>query len=323
MKSRLAIILSLIINFAFAQTPEQLKIPKGVVYNFCSEEINNKARMLIINGLSQKNNYSLLQENLVIGPLLWNRYKHIEALQAIKNGNMEFHIDSLKVEGKMCKQIEDSKKVWDVLKDEIVGNTKIRKAQQEELRYYWSTISFDIEEPLYVIETPTRNYILNFTSNNVKLFWIDEIPTNKVYYNPIENKNYVAGGGFKNYQNGKEVSVKSKGEKETKLENVVLLNSDQEIEERSSVEDIKAVIIKTNAIFEELFKDSKKSGKIMIQFELGKKKNEIQFAVRDDLDLDIMKEFEKRVNKESYPNSKKKTVKLQLMYKVNSYNDVE
>lgn len=36
-----------------------------------------------------------------------------------------------------------------------------------------------------------------------------------------------------------------------------------------------------------------------------------------------MKEFEKRVNKEKYPKTKNGTVKLQLIYKVNSFNDEE
>lgn len=61
----------------------------------------------------------------------------------------------------------------------------------------------------------------------------------------------------------------------------------------------------------------------MVQFELGEKKNEIQFAVKDDLDLELMKEFEKQVNKEKYPHTKKDTIKFQLIYKVNSYNDTE
>ena len=61
----------------------------------------------------------------------------------------------------------------------------------------------------------------------------------------------------------------------------------------------------------------------MVQFELKKDKNEIQFAVKDELDLEIMKEFEKRVNNEVYPNSKKNPIKIQLTYKVNSFNDTE
>ncbi len=61
----------------------------------------------------------------------------------------------------------------------------------------------------------------------------------------------------------------------------------------------------------------------MVQFEIKEKSIEIQFAVKDDLDLEIMKEFEKKVNNEKYPNSKKDSIKLQLIYKVNSYNDTE
>ncbi|OOV20645.1 hypothetical protein [Flavobacterium sp. LM4] len=61
----------------------------------------------------------------------------------------------------------------------------------------------------------------------------------------------------------------------------------------------------------------------MIEFELKKKKNEITYAVKDDLDLDIMKVFEQRVNSEKYPSSKKDSVKIRLIYKVNSFNDTE
>jgi hypothetical protein len=160
--------------------------------------------------------------------------------------------------------------------------------------------------------------------NSMNLFSQVELKkdsANKKYYNPIENRNYQTNGKFKTYQNGNEVDSISKGIKETKLEKVVFLSSDNDLKENSSVEDIKLIINKTNKIFDELFRNSTKSGKIMIQFELLKKRNEIKFAVQDDLDLDIMKVFEKRVLKEKYPNSKEKSVKLQLIYKVNSLND--
>jgi len=322
MKSRLIIFLSIIANLVFSQNVEQITIPKGVVYNYCSNEKNEEAKQLIINSLKQDHNYEILQNNLMIGHLLWKRFKDVEILKTIENGKVIFRIDNLEVEGKMCNDIEDSKKIWDELKKEVTDSFKIRKANVPELKYYWSTISFDIDEPLFVLETPNHNYILNFIKKDMKLFWIDEIPINKSYYNPIENKNYLADGGFKTYQNGKEVTGNLKGNKETSLEKVVLLNSNKELEENTSIEDIQLVINKTNLIFEELFKYSEKAGKIMIQFELNKRKNVITFAVRDDIDLDIMKEFEKRINSENYPNSKKKFVKLQLIYKVNSYNDV-
>lgn len=101
------------------------------------------------------------------------------------------------------------------------------------------------------------------------------------------------------------------------------MNSDKEFEENSSLEDIDKIIKVTNSIFDELFKSSKGSGKIMVEFELKKKSNEIHFAVRDQIDLDIMKEFEKRIERYKYPKSKKNPITIRLIYKVNSYNDTE
>jgi hypothetical protein len=312
------------INFAFSQNIEKIKIPQGVVYNYCTDDLNNEAIKNIKSSLEQKDNYSIIQANLTIGNQLWSRFRNIETLKAIKTGkNVIFHIDNIEVDGKMYHNTEDSKLVWNELRKEITENYVIRKANEVELKYYWSTIAFDIEEPLFILETQKHNYILNLSKNDLKLFWLDELPVNLIYYNPIEKNKYVAESGFKTYKNGKEVSKDTIQEKATKLEKVVFLSSNQDLEENTSLEDIKLVMDKTNSIFERLFKDSQKSGKIMVQFELGKKKNIITFAVRDDLDLDIMKEFEKMVNNEKYPNTRKKTIKLQFIYKVNSYSDKE
>ena len=143
---------------------------------------------------------------------------------------------------------------------------------------------------------------MNLLKKNLKLLWLDEAPkSNKI--------NATVA-----YQNG---------EKETKLEKVIFLNSDAELVENSSFEDLKLIIEKTNVIFEELFKNSEKAGKIRVQFVLKENKNEIEYAVKDNLDLDIMKVFEQRVNAENYPNSKKDPIKLQLLFKVNSFNELE
>lgn len=322
MKLNSTIFLLLIVNFVFAQTNEKITIPNGVVYKYVSDKTNEKAKKLITESFLQNDNYNLLGDNLMIGPTLWKRFQNINTLQSIP-GKVEFHIDDKTVDGRMCQKLEDSKKVWNEIKKEITGKYQIRKANEYELKYYWSTISFDIEEPLFIIETEQHNYILNFLKKEMKLLWIDEFPFKKSYQNPIDNGTYKTDGVFKKYQNGEEVYITDKGNKETKLEKVILLSSDEDLKANSSVEDITSIIDKTNITFDELFKNSEKSGKIMIQFELGKKKNEIQFAVRDDLDLEIMKEFEKRVNAEKYPNSKKDIIKLQLIYKVNSYDDTE
>ncbi|ESU20961.1 hypothetical protein FCR2A7T_07330 [Flavobacterium cauense R2A-7] len=317
MKLTNIILLLFTINISLAQKTETITIPKGIVYNYCDNKTIEKAKKTIADNLSNNNNYTLLQDNLIIGPELWKRFKDNKKIQQIEKGKVQFHVDNLVLEGKMSQELNDSKIIWDEFRKEISQKYIIRKANEEELKYYWSVISFDIDEPLLIIETKEHNYILNILKDDLKLMWLDEAPKK------TENHNESGNVGFKKYQNGNEIESISKGIKETALEKVILLSTDKELKENSSIEDIKAIIDKTNIIFEELFKNSEKPGKIMVYFELQKKKNEILFAVRDDLDLEIMKEFEKRVNREKYPNSKKDSIKLQLVYKVNSFNDTE
>lgn len=316
MKLTKTLFLLFIINLSLAQKKETINVPKGIVYNYCDNKIIEKAKKLITDNLSENSDYKLLQNNLIIGPILWKSLKDNEKIEKIEKGKVQFHVDDLILDGKMSQDINDSKTIWDEFKKLVSNDYTIRKANEQELKYYWSVISFDIDEPLLIVETKEHNYILNFLKKDLKLLWLDEAPNFK------ENKEKLENDVVK-YQNGKEVNSNSKEIKETKLEQVILLNTDEELKKNSSFEDIKSIIDKTNLIFDELFKSSEKPGKIMVEFEIKKDKNEIQFSVRDELDLEIMKEFEKRVNNEKYPNSKKNPIKLQLIYTVNSYNETE
>jgi len=319
MKYTILLFLILITNFTFSQESETITIPRGVVYKYANNKIIEKAKKLINDNLSENPNYKLLQANLIIGPELWKRYKDNKNIQNIEKGKVRFHVDNLELDGKMSQDVNDSKVIWNEFRKEVGENFKIRKANENELKYYWSVISFDIEEPLLIIETENHNYILNLLKKDLKLFWLDEAPK----MNSNENSVSLKKNNVKKYQNGQEIDSISKGIKETKLEKIVLLNTEEELKRNSSFEDIKYIMDKANNIFEELFKNSDKPGKIMVEFELQKKKNEIIFAVRDDIDLEIMKEFEKRINNEKFPNSKKEPIKIQLIFKVNSFNDTE
>ena len=317
MKINLFTSLLFVINICFAQKSETINIPKGVVYNYCQQKTIEKAKKLITENLSGNNDYKLLTSQIIIGPELWKRFKDNENLKILENGNVDFHVDNIVLKGKRSQTLPNSKIIWDEFKKDVSKNFKIRKANENELKYYWSIISFDIEEPLLIVESNEDNYILNLSEKDLKLTWLELMPKlNRGKSNP-ENMN------FKTYQNGKENNVISKGLKESKLEKVILLSSDEELKENSSLEEIQLVLSKTNLIFESLFKNSEKSGKIMVEIELGTKKNIINFAVKDNIDLEIMKMFEKNINNENYPNTKKDSIKMQLIYKVNSFNDTE
>lgn len=302
------ILFTVFVNHCFAQKKETIKIPNGIVYNYCDPKKIEEAKNLITNNLSNTANYEILQQNLIIGPELWKRFRDNENIKKIQKGRVEFHVDNLVLEGKMSQDINDSKIIWEEFKKEVSQDYTIRKANEQELKYYWSVISFDIDEPLLIIETKEHNYILNLLKKDLKLMWLDEAPKTK---------------GYTVYENGEEKTSISKGEKETKLESIVFLNDDETLKKNTSVKDLSLILEKCSNIFNTLFKDSTKEGKIMLQFELTEKETLITFSIKDDVDLDIMKEFEKQINSEKFPNSKKDPIQFQMLFKINSYNETE
>jgi hypothetical protein len=157
---------------------EQVDIPKGVVYRYCDSNTYENAKAIIKEELGSSPKYSLSNKLVFIGPVLWARYQRIDSLTKIKGGNLTLlGYKKSKSFGKVLQTKKDFKLLWDHLREEI-GNKdfKLRKANFSELKYYWSVISFEIEESLIIIETEEHNYILNLLPKNFKLFWLDESP---------------------------------------------------------------------------------------------------------------------------------------------------
>ena len=57
----------------------------------------------------------------------------------------------------------------------MAGLPSIRKARADELSFYWATIPFDIEEPLFVVDTNSERFIVHLLNKQPKitLFWIE------------------------------------------------------------------------------------------------------------------------------------------------------
>lgn len=165
------------IIIGFSQDVEKIKIPKGVVYNYADADIVEKAKALITADIADKSKYEISGKILIVGPQLWKRFQKIKPLKEIKGGNTTFMVDGAQLKGKMTQNVEDSKKIWDQFLKEIENQDFIiRKANEKELKYYWSVISFDIDEPLLILDTNNRKYILNLSPKDMKLMWLDEAP---------------------------------------------------------------------------------------------------------------------------------------------------
>jgi len=177
MKTTLLFLLSFTFLFSFGQDEEKITIPKGIVYKYCDKKLVEKARNLITANLNDNSDYSLSGQTLIVGPVLWNRFKKIDVLKKIEGGNTTFIVDKEELKGKLTQDVADTKKVWAELRKEINGQSfVIRKLNERELIYYWSIISFDIDEPLLIVETKDHKYILNILKDKMKLMWLDEAP---------------------------------------------------------------------------------------------------------------------------------------------------
>jgi hypothetical protein len=166
-------------------------IPNGVNYKKTTDAINESARKkigtLLAGNATDKDVLGFFQQNAVIcGPGLWQQIKADPALAKIENGNVTFAVPVLdaqgktkridKLEGKLFQDDADVLAFWKAFpaKDEL-KDARIRKLTSDELSIYWSMISFDITEPVFIVESKNHRILMQFTSpDNLRVSWIDD-----------------------------------------------------------------------------------------------------------------------------------------------------
>ena len=182
-KSLLLAFLSFIIVSAWAQ---DIVVPAGVKYKKADDKLNTKAQELVTSELQGEATYEIFSGSLFIGPRLWSRYVKIQDLKNIKAGNVTYYIPQFdekgkakgteKATGKLIQTKEDYKLLWRYIRADFKGvNLKCRKLTPIEMSYYWSIISFDIEEPIFVVDNGKYKLLVNFTPEEMKIFWIEEV----------------------------------------------------------------------------------------------------------------------------------------------------
>jgi hypothetical protein len=81
-----------------------------------------------------------------------------------------------KVAAKLIQRKSDFVMIWNQLINDISTETvNIRKLSTKEIRYYWSVIFYDIEEPVFALENRNHKILIQLTSDKFKIFWIDEL----------------------------------------------------------------------------------------------------------------------------------------------------
>jgi len=153
-----------------SQINNDIEIPKGVVYKKTTDAINEQAKKVILNEL-KKPKYTLYDKFVYCGPNFWTYYKNNAKVGAIEKGNIDFKVPqpdgkTTVINGKLIQTSDDFKIIWDqIVKDFYSPNLIIRKLNKEELKYYWSIIFFDIEEPIFILESSNLKIIIDLNTS--------------------------------------------------------------------------------------------------------------------------------------------------------------
>ncbi len=170
-----------IIFTCVAAMAQEVQVPEGVNYKTASEPVNAAANSALQTALaSDQFPEEMFGEVTVCGPMLWKALK--PAADKVLLGAkpviaMITDPEAIHAEGKRLLTADERKSFWSLWRSKYPGlkNGTIRKARADELSFYWATIPFDIEEPLFVVDTGAERFIVHLANKQQKttLFWID------------------------------------------------------------------------------------------------------------------------------------------------------
>jgi hypothetical protein len=189
MKQR-AFIVILLLCAAIARAEDAVQVPEGIRYKEASAKVNDDAKELLRKRFTDKATdadvAAMFDSMLICGPGLWRDLKSDESLAALPKGRVSFEVPVLgpdgkptrteKHEGKLFQSSDEVLLFWKAfIKRTDFSDLKIRKLNPEELRIFWAMISFDITEPLFILESGKHKLLVVFTAaDHLKIAWIDD-----------------------------------------------------------------------------------------------------------------------------------------------------
>ncbi len=183
-------ILAMFFLMAAVFAEDALEIPEGVRYKKASEKANEAAKALLHKRFSANSKkeeiLSLFEPMLICGPGLWKEIEHDSTMSNIDTGNTKFHVPVLasdgkvlrtdQLEGKLFQTPDQVLAFWTAFTQTIdLNDLQIRKLNRQELRIFWAMIPFDIQEPLFILESAKHKLLVVFASpDKLRIIWIDD-----------------------------------------------------------------------------------------------------------------------------------------------------
>lgn len=163
-------------------------VPSGVKYKKTTDAINKKAETKLKELLDWKVPDDVILKSMgtvvICGSGMWQFIEEASSKTLKSAMPMTIYVPfadkTQTLKGRGLKKPNERLEFWmAVLAIDLKYKAKksIRKANAEELSYYWAVISFDIEEPLFIVDYGKLQLLFHFTieKGEPKIFWVDKV----------------------------------------------------------------------------------------------------------------------------------------------------
>jgi hypothetical protein len=187
---RLSVAIFCILQTALCAGEAQVEVPPGVRYKTASTEVNDRAKKRLAEFFSTPMKLEIPDDAFaamaICGPLLWSRIKGLAEMKALTKGEVVVHmpiyeggnvVRQQQMQGKLFQNKAEIREFWKALCKTVGRDEKfrIRRPTKLELELYWAMIPYDIEEPIFVVESDRHSFLIDFAGGKDRMFWIDDL----------------------------------------------------------------------------------------------------------------------------------------------------
>jgi len=160
------------------------EVPAGVRYKAAPDGLNASAKALLEGALRDagKKPVDVLDETVTCGPMLWKDLEPSAGAVLRQSTPVEVFLQVPQVihaNARAITNVEQRQAFWLALlaKYPSLAGVEVRRASGDEIRYYWATVPFDIEEPFFAIVAGADTFVANFrvAGGRPVLFWLDRV----------------------------------------------------------------------------------------------------------------------------------------------------
>ena len=168
-------------------------VPPGVVYKPTTDAVNaraiNKVKAACGPAATDEQIASLFDKALICGPGLWAELKDDPSVAKLDKADVTLAVPYTpagggrqkvhKLHGKVFQSKPAAVAFWKAVRAGAdLSHVSVRKLTGPELGVYWSMISFDVTEPVFVAECGRRHLLLHFASpDDLTVLWTDDLAT--------------------------------------------------------------------------------------------------------------------------------------------------